>query len=529
MNSPETSGTCRAPVVLIVDDDAANRTGMRAVLGPLGFVVLEAASGQEALLTLLKHDIAGIIMDVRMPGMDGFETVALIRERERNRHVPVVFVTANEDDSARKRRGIALGAVDYIAKPFDVDLFRAKIAGIVKNQQEHEEEVAASREAATRIKDEFLAVISHELRTPLNAILSWAELLAADRLEPADGRKAAVAIVRNAKMQRRLIDDLLDFSRVAAGKLQLHRQRVDIGALVTSTVDSLRPAASEPNIEFRIVTEGEGFEIEADGGRVQQALSNLLTNAIKFSNASGSIEIKIDRQDDAVRISVADQGIGISSDFLAHVFDYFRQEHNGAARPFGGLGLGLAITKRIVDLHGGKLSVASDGHGKGATFTICLPVRAAGANIDVAAAAATAFEIAPSTAAYGCLERLRILFVDDDFDNLDAVGSVLESAGAEVVPASSAKEAVELLNKAPVDVILSDIGMPDEDGLSMIRRIRAGDVASRQTPALALSAHASSDDRDQSLSAGFDDHLGKPVDASLLVAVLARMAGRRAG
>lgn len=383
-------------------------------------------------------------------------------------------------------------------------------------------------ERANRLKDEFLATISHELRNPLNAIMGWAHMMRLGKLTPANVERAVETIYRNAKSQSQLVADLLDVSRIISGKLRLDVRPVDLIYIVNAAIDSIRPAAEAKSIRLQTMVDPAAGPISGDADRLQQVVWNLLTNAVKFTPKGGRIQVKVQRVDSHVEIVVSDSGIGISKEFLPYVFDRFRQADASTTRIHGGLGLGLSIVHQLVDLHGGTVSVQSAGEGKGATFTITLPFVGVISNhheSDDAQPASNeevvSFEGLPS------LEGLKVLVVDDEADTRELISEVLKECGSEVVTSRSAAEALVALKEHRPDVLISDLGMPDEDGYALITKIRALPAdQGGQIPAAALTAYARAEDRMRVLRFGFQFHLPKPIDSAELVTVVASLAGR---
>jgi signal transduction histidine kinase len=389
-----------------------------------------------------------------------------------------------------------------------------------------EREARANAERESRLKEEFLSVLSHELRTPLNAIAGWSELLRMQRAGDADLEKALTVIDRNARAQARIIDDLLDISRITSGNLLLDRQPVETAQLLAETVESLRVEADARQIRIDVFIGGSAI-VHGDAARLQQALSNLLTNAIKFSLKGGAVRAELECTATHVRIVVADQGRGIDPAFLPFVFERFRQADGSISRQFGGLGLGLAIVKSLIELHGGTVEAASDGIGCGARFTIALPVvpagaLAAGKLITAAGDRQTAGEVRAT------LIGLDILVIDDEADTRELLGNVLCDAGATVRAASSVSIAFEQIAAARPHVVLSDIGMPGEDGYAFITRLRAMERAQGlpPLPAAALTAFARPEDVRRALDSGFQVHLAKPLTLSTVISAVESLAGR---
>ena len=392
-----------------------------------------------------------------------------------------------------------------------------------------ERQARAAAEAANRTKDEFLAVLSHELRTPLNAVYGWACLLQTGQLRDETAARALDAIVRNAHAQVQLIDDLLDVSRVVSGKMRLDVRPVDLKTVIDGAIDAVRPAAEAKSIRVQSVLDPEAGPITGDPDRLRQVAWNLLMNAVKFTPKGGQIEIHLQRVSSHVEIVVTDTGEGIAAAVLPYVFDRFRQGDSSSTREHGGLGLGLALVKHLVELHGGTVEAQSAGAGQGATFIVTLPL----ATADMAAAPARLHPTAASAATLPPgrrLDGMRVLVVDDDRDALDLATSILSGAGAHVRTCLSAAEAFTVLQEWRPDVLVSDIEMPGEDGYSLIRKVRA--LASEQggkTPAVALTAYGRTQDRMLSLTAGYSMHVPKPVEPGELTTIIASVAARPHG
>ena len=369
---------------------------------------------------------------------------------------------------------------------------------------------------ANRTKDEFMATLSHELRTPLNAMLGWAHMLRSNVLPPDTHRRALDTLERNVRAQAQLVDDLLDVSRIVAGKLQIKSDEVDLAAVVASAADTVRPAAVAKGLTLRVAVDAEQQVIViGDADRLRQILWNLLTNAVKFTPKHGRIDVELRHADSTASIVVTDSGQGIRRDFLKHVFERFRQADSTTARRHGGLGLGLAIVRHLTEAHGGSVSAESAGEGLGATFTVHLPARAVRRRLDAAV---------PEEAGGRALAGLRLLLVDDDPDTREVLRTLLELQGASVSVAASAGEALDMLRGRRVDVLLADIGMPEQDGYSLIEAVRALQTPEAVVPAVAVTAYVSSRDRARASEAGYGWHLAKPVDPEQLVAVVSAAA-----
>jgi len=382
---------------------------------------------------------------------------------------------------------------------------------------------------ANHAKDQFLAVVSHELRTPLNAILGWSQIMKEEDLDAETKRRALESISRNATSQAQLIEDLLDVSRIITGKLHMEVRQTEIAPIIRAAIDSVQPAADAKGISIRSTFSDPSLSVLGDPDRLQQVVWNLMSNAIKFTPGQGSVSIDVERIDPHVQIRVRDTGIGIAPDFLPYVFDRFRQADSSSTRAHSGLGLGLAIVRHLVELHGGVVTAESPGKGRGATFTVKLPVRAARPK-EESRTLPTAIRQGRSEKGPVLLDGLRVLVVDDEADTRDLVKTTLRQCRAEVTAVGSVKEAMRVLAEEHPDVLVSDIAMPEEDGYDLIQKIRA--LAPEQggnIPALALTAYARNEDRKKIISAGFQIHLSKPVEPAQLAAAVAKLDGRKEG
>ncbi|MFN6461405.1 MAG: ATP-binding protein [Nostoc sp. DedVER02] len=387
---------------------------------------------------------------------------------------------------------------------------------------ELEQIARAKAETANRIKDEFLAVLSHELRTPLNAILGWSKLLQTRTFSQSKTSEALAIIERNATLQVQLIEDLLDISRILQGKLTLNITKINLQSTILSALETIRLAAETKLIEVSTVFEPQIGQVMGDSTRLQQVVWNLVSNAVKFTPKGGKIEVRLEQADGYAQIIVSDTGKGISPDFLPYVFDYFRQADSTSTRNFGGLGLGLAIVRNIIEIHGGIIKAKSEGEGKGAIFTVSLPL------LPDESLSLTDEQNEPVLLAPKPLRGTRVLVVDDDTDSRDFIAFVLEEDGAFVIAVSSAYEALEILVQVKPDVLISDIGMPEIDGYMLIHQVRGLTLEQGgQIPAIALTAFARNDDREKALNAGFQMHLSKPIDPEALIASIAKIIGRK--
>src|SRR5688572_13914521 len=536
---------------------------LEAVLSDPSYRLVRARSGREALKEVLDQDFAIILLDVVMPGVDGYETATLIRERPRSRQTPIIFLTANDFGVNYVFRGYTVGAVDYLVKPVPADVLRSKVAVFVelfrrqealrKGQEELESKIAertkelatanvalsaeieerrkiekeraqilkreqAARveaERANRLKDEFLATLSHELRTPLNAIMGWAHVLTQTSHDRDTVQRAANVIRQNATSQAQLIDDILDVSRIVGGRLVIESGLVTVKRVIEDAIDSLMPAAQAKSIHVtrELV---EDLNVLGDRDRLQQVVWNLVSNAFKFTPKGGSVTVRLAEIDGDVQIEVADTGIGIPGDFLPFVFDRFRQADSSMSRRHNGLGLGMAIVRHLVELHGGTVTVESAGENQGTTFRLRLPKHTGPVPDEVLVPGRKLPEDEVPVTDLDRLNGLHVLIVEDDADSRNVLALLLQRLGALVEAVSSAQEAYDRLTKRRPDVLVSDIGMPDEDGYSLIRRVRVlcGD---HRLPAIALTAYARKQDAEAAIGAGYDQHLPKPVAPADLI------------
>jgi hypothetical protein len=438
-----------------------------------------------------------------------------------------VTITALRDDTGR--------LLGYAKLTRDLTEAKRVEAMEVANQQrdemlEAERSARMAAQRATRVKDEFLATLSHELRTPLSAILGWTQvLLRGESVKGPDAQKRAIEVIeRNARAQIQLIDDLLDLSRVMAGKIRLDLQQVSFVSIVEAAVDTVRPTADAKGIRLKAILGSSQDIVSADSARMQQVVWNLLTNAIKFTPKGGQVQALLQRVNSHLELSVSDTGIGIPASYLPHVFDRFSQRDSSTTRTFGGLGLGLAICKQLVELHGGSIRAASQGENQGATFFVQLPLSIMQLQDQSSARIHPTTEVEPGEIlSLPRLEGVHVIVVDDEADARDLLRTVLEAQGARVTSFASAEDALAGLKTIRPTVLICDVGMPKMDGYQLIRKFRAEESWGERIPALALTAFARAEDRKRSLIAGYQAHLVKPFDVGELVLVVADLVGSR--
>jgi len=383
----------------------------------------------------------------------------------------------------------------------------------------------AEAEKANRLKDEFLATLSHELRTPLNAVIGWSRMLGSGRLDRENSKHALEVIERNAWAQKQIIEDILDVSRVITGKLQLNLNPVDLVAVVDAALDAVRPAMEAKEIQIQTLIDASQRMVSGDADRLQQVVWNILANAAKFTPNGGRVEISVSQTATHVLIQVKDNGPGIDSSFLPHMFERFRQADGSTTRMHGGLGLGLAIVRHLVELHGGTIAAENREDGQGAIFTIRLPLPRRELRPEALAGADATLKEAKSKQA--SLEGLQILIVDDEPDTLDLITVELAQHGAKVTGVTNAEDALKALEQGGFDLLISDICMPKIDGYELIRQIRQQEAGKdKRIPAVALTAYARVQDRMEAIVAGYSTHIAKPVDANELVTIVASLAGR---
>ena len=535
-----------AQPILIVDDSAEDRVALRRILRSCGYAVVESDTGKAAQAEVVRVSPAAIFLDYRLPDMTGIEW---LEQTPGAANVPVVLLTGTGERLAELGlAAIRAGADDFVPKdevtaPLLERMLRhaeerRRLLAKVRDEQEHlawatrdiserkqaeaarevllalTEQARREAEAANRAKDEFLAIVSHELRSPLNVILGWVSILRKEDLATERMRRGVDTIQRSTESLAQIVDDLLDVSRIVSDKLQLEAEIVDLSAVAQTAVDTARLAADATGLRLTASIAPACGSVRGDAGRLQQIIANLLANAVKFTPRGGEVRVTFTEEDGEARVVVSDTGEGIAPELLPQVFERFYQADNSSTRRHGGLGLGLAIVKHLTELHGGHVRAESAGLGHGATFTLDFPLCAERAP-------------PPPPAASGAgprdLRGVNVLLVEDDKDTRDAVLLALESSGACVWGADSARAAREVLAEKSPDVIVSDIGMPMEDGCEMLAKIRRQGGA--YVPALAMTGFASTQDRERAAKAGFDAHVAKPVSPEVLTEKLLQLLG----
>jgi PAS domain S-box-containing protein len=433
-----------------------------------------------------------------------------IRQRKNGSLIPVsLTVSPIRDDD-----GVIVGA--------------SKIARDISDRQRTDEERKRLLEIArdaSQLKDEFLGTLSHELRTPLNAIVGYLRMMQSGLLSGEKARNAMNTVVRNATSLTQIVEDVLDVSRIVSGKVRLNVQAVELPALIDEVLETMRPASDAKGLTVSTILDPRTAPVTGDPDRLRQILWNLCSNAMKFSERGGRVQVRLERVNSHVEIVVSDSGVGIPAEFLPHVFERFRQADASIGRSHGGLGLGLAISRHLVELQGGRIFAESDGPGTGATFRVELPVRSVYAAEPAAGREHPDAPLAPASITVPRLDGIRILAVDDDRDALELVREILEATGATITTADSGHAALDKIARGSFDVLVADLGMPDMNGFDLIEEIRrSGDAHVRNIPAAALTAFARSDDRTRALRSGFQMHLAKPIEPGELMAAAATLA-----
>jgi len=524
------------PEVLVVEDNRDMREFICRVLEPDART--RAVEDGRAALEAIRERVPDLILtDMMMPVMTGDELVAALRKDEQWRDVPVIMLTAKADED-RKLNLLTEGVQDYLLKPFSIDELRARVRNQLQTKLTRDmlrqaldsrsedlaamvRELAAAKsaaETANAAKDDFLAVLSHELRTPLTPALAAASALQnTPSADPAELQESLAIIRRNIELEARLVDDLLDVTRITRGKLRLQSAPVDLHAVLRDALAMAEPALSEKQIRPVVQLADGRSTVRGDAARIVQVFSNLLTNAAKFTAAGGRVTVRTSLTAGEVRVEIEDTGIGIAPELLPRIFDAFRQGEAGTARRFGGLGLGLSVAKGLVEAHGGRIEVCSDGYNQGATFTVEFPL--------LTGAGAPAEAVAPSVDTSEPLRRLRVLLVEDHDDTRHILQRLIARAGHTVTTASSLQQARRVLAEGDFDFLLSDLGLPDGSGLDVIAALRQ----KSDIPAVAMSGFGMEEDVARSRAAGFAEHIIKPVAAEALRELLDRWSAPTRG
>ncbi|USX24816.1 response regulator [Oxalobacteraceae bacterium OTU3CINTB1] len=526
------------PKILVVNDDANSLFALTSLLAQWAeqesYEVLAARSGQEALRQVLMHDFAVILLDVNMPGMDGFETAEAIHQRARSADIPIIFITAFLADELDRLKAYQRGAVDFLFTPVIPQILYAKIAVFVALAVKNEElkkqarqlsqrttELTATNKRLTReiedrqvaerqnhAKDEFLAMLGHELRNPLSAISSAASLIGLPGVSTDGVQRAKKIIQRQSQHLGRIVDDLLDLSRAMSGKILLNRAPLDLSALVAHTLETFR--ATGRSGDYQLIQDLDPGWIEGDPTRLEQIASNLIDNALKYTPPGGRIEVRTWTENDDVVLSVRDTGVGISADLLPHVFDVFVQGSSTLDRAQGGLGIGLSLVRRLTELHGGSIEAESKGPGGGSTFTLRMP------RIEHQLEPAPPPAPAAQDREQG---KPSVLLIEDNEDGREMMAMMLSCYGYEVQYAEDGLRGLEVAARFRPDLALVDIGLPGIDGYEVARRLRA-DPSTRDIKLIALTGYGLAEDLRRVLDAGFDRHLVKPVDIDHLMEVI---------
>jgi signal transduction histidine kinase len=530
--------------ILLVDDTPAKLLSYEAMLAELGENLIRANSANEALEHLLNLDVAVIVLDVNMPGMDGFELATMIRQHPRYQKTAIIHVSAVSLSELDHVRGYQSGAVDYLAVPIVPDLLRAKVRVFVDLYRKTRELERLNRELEDRVgerthqletsmqqlteqdrrKDQFLAMLAHELRNPLAAISSAQSVIRSAGRSETQAEKGHGVIERQTNHLRRLIDDLLDVSRVASDKLDLQKESLELADVVTTAVDSLRPEIEARGIQLSLAIPQESVPLSADRVRLAQVFTNLLDNAAKFTPKGGSILLEVERQGAQAAVRVQDDGIGMDPKSLAQVFEMFFQVDQSLERSQGGLGLGLTLARRLVEMHGGRLEASSPGLGKGSQFVAWLPLLTIVHKAEPAAQPPSRAKDAPQTPP----APLRVLIADDNVDTAESFNILLKLNGYETQLAHDGRQALEQVRTQRPDIAIVDIGMPQLNGYDVARRIRE-EPWGKHIFLIAATGWAQPEDRRRTHEAGFDIHLVKPVEPDVLLNLLQQWAKARNG
>ena len=510
----------RRVLIINCDDTAETRYTKTRVLRRAGYEVVECGTGGEALQKIRELMPQLVLLDVQLPDMNGLEVCRRIKEDAVTGTIPVIQISATYVTKEHAQDALKYGADIYLTEPLEPRELETVVSVLLRlghteaglrEALARERAARAQAEEATQLKDEFLANLSHELRTPMNIIIGWSHLLRTGPLDDAQKQRATEAIERAARSQAQLIEDLLDVSRIVTGKFRLVMQDMDVGRVLQLASESLRLVAQSKQITLNVVRDDSDARISGDPDRLQQVFWNLLSNAVKFTPAGGRVEVHLKPAVNDVTITVTDTGIGIDPEFLPFVFERFRQADSTSTRQHSGMGLGLAIVRHVVELHGGSVRADSEGEGKGSIFTVTLP------RITQDPALRQKGESAAKLPSGGSLPSVRVLLVEDDPDAREVTAAGLTKVGFEVHAVSGAVRALELLDVWVPDVIVSDIGMPGMDGYEFVKLLRARPAErGGKVAALALTAFAGLSDAARAHASGYDEHLSKPITPDAL-------------
>jgi signal transduction histidine kinase len=527
--------------ILLVDDQPGRLLSYESILEELGQSLITARSGEEALQRLLEHEIALILLDVSMPGMDGFETAAMIHDHPRFESIPIIFVTGVHDSEFDALKGYRLGAVDYVSIPIVPEILRSKVSVLVElycqrrelqrlnrslaeanttlqaeKAQELErvnrtlEQANTALRDADRHKDEFIAILAHELRNPLAPIRSAIDVMSLMPLDHPQLRWAREVIDRQTTHLSRLVDDLLDVSRISRGTIKLNKELLTVRTILDRSIEAAQPIISAHSHQLEIDCTVDAAVVEGDPTRLVQILSNLLNNAAKYMQTSGTIHLRVGLDQSYVVFSVKDSGIGLTSEALPKLFNLFSRVHGVSDKAPSGLGIGLALVRQLVELHGGTVSATSAGPNRGSEFTVRLPMSSSAAPAD--AGHDSMIETAPP-------HNLRVLVADDNQDALESLALLLQVCGYEARKASDGAETMQAVAAWLPDVVLLDIGMPILDGYEVARRIRSEPWGANMF-LVAISGWGQTEDRKRATEAGFDLHFRKPIGLPVLEGIL---------
>ncbi len=531
-SSPSSHTSHTSPArILLADDNADMRDYLKHLLQP-DYEVEAVTNGADALAAAHRQIPDLVLSDIMMPGVDGLQLLHQLRSHSSTREVPIILLSARAGEESRVE-GLEMGADDYLIKPFsarellarvrtNLELSRLRKQAQAERAQRIQQQAArVEAETANRMKDEFLQVLSHEIRTPLNGMLGWVKMLSQGKLDRAATARALETIERNALAQAKLVDDLLDVSRIIRGQLRLEKHSLSLISVIKQAIETVRPQAEGKNISIECMLDGSASCVFGDASRLQQVVWNLLTNAVKFTPSGGRVEVCLEASGSDALLKIKDTGIGINADFLPYIFDRFRQADASTTRSYGGLGLGLTIVRHLVEMHGGTVQADSPGRSLGATFAVRLPL------MSISYISEGAESISGNDESQISLNGLRVLVVDDEADGRELVAFILEQHGALVSEAASVAQALSVLESGMPHILISDLGMPEEDGYSFIRKIRVLPVEKGgKMPAIALSAYAKEEDRRRALLTGFQMYLSKPFDPDELIVMVANLSGR---